>query len=112
MSIDSLPKYCQARASCSTKEHIRAINGSVPVEEASHLHARLCGAEAPEKEVAQVLVVSQSPTWPWVLLYSSRKNGEAPGKLFVLTLRLILCHIRKPRCGKKAQHLFFCSGTS
>jgi len=32
-----------ARASCSTKQHIRAIDGSVPVEEAPHLfsNARL-----------------------------------------------------------------------
>jgi len=31
-----------ARASCSTKEHIRAIDGSVPVEDASNLHAGPC----------------------------------------------------------------------
>jgi len=32
-----------ARASCSTKEHIRAIDGSVPLEEASNLTAGLIG---------------------------------------------------------------------
>jgi len=42
-----------ARASCSTKEHIRAIDGSVPVEEASNLHAGPCRAEMAEIEVAQ-----------------------------------------------------------
>jgi len=42
-----------ARASCSTKEHIRAIDGSVPVEDASNLHAGPCRAEMAEIEVAQ-----------------------------------------------------------
>jgi len=42
-----------ARASCSTIEHIRAIDGSVPVEEASNLHAGPCRAEMGEIEVAQ-----------------------------------------------------------
>jgi len=65
-------------------EQIRAIYGSVLVERAPHLHAGLCreGAETSGIEVAQVLVVSQPPTWPWVLLYSSRKNGETPGAHF------------------------------
>jgi len=56
-----LPKFawiaektkCQAWASCSTKEHIRAMDGSVPVEEASNLHAGPCRAELAEIEVAQ-----------------------------------------------------------
>ncbi len=43
----------QARASCSTKEHIRAIDGSIPVEKASNLHAGPCQAEMAEIEVAQ-----------------------------------------------------------
>ena len=59
-------------------EHFRAIYGSVLVERAPHLHAGLCGAEAPEIEVAQVLVVSQPPTWPWVVL---EINPEKMGKL-------------------------------
>jgi len=42
-----------ARASCSTKEHIRAIDGSVPVEKTSNLHAGPCRAEMAEIEVAQ-----------------------------------------------------------
>ncbi len=42
-----------ARASCSTKEHIRAFDGSVPVEDASNLHAGPCRAEMAEIEVAQ-----------------------------------------------------------
>jgi len=43
----------QARASCSTKEHIRAIDGSVPVEEESNLHAGPCQTEMAEIEMAQ-----------------------------------------------------------
>jgi len=42
-----------ARASCSTKEHIRAIDGNVPVEDTSNLHAGPCRAEMAEIEVAQ-----------------------------------------------------------
>jgi len=34
-----------ARASYSTKEYIRAIDGSVPVEDASNLHAGHCQAK-------------------------------------------------------------------
>ncbi len=34
-----------ARASCSSKEHISAIDDSVPVEKASNLHAGPCRAE-------------------------------------------------------------------
>jgi len=50
-----------ARASCSTKEHIRAIDGSVPVEEASNLHAGPCRAEMAEIEVAQNALCSAAP---------------------------------------------------
>jgi len=50
-----------ARASCSTKEHIRAIDGSVPVEEASNLHAGLSQAEMAEIEVAQSALCSTAP---------------------------------------------------
>jgi len=53
-----------ARASCSTKEHIRAIDGSVPVEEASNLHAGPCRAEMAETEGAQnALCSTASPAW-------------------------------------------------
>ena len=50
-----------ARASCSTKEHIRAIDGSVPVEEASNLHAGPCQAEIAEIEVAQNALCFAAP---------------------------------------------------
>ncbi len=50
-----------ARASCSTKEHIRAIDGSVPVEEASNLHAGPCRAEMAETEGAQNALCSAAP---------------------------------------------------
>ncbi len=50
-----------ARASCSTKEHIRAIDGSVLVKEASNLHAGLCQAEMAEIEVAQNALCSTAP---------------------------------------------------
>ena len=42
-----------ARARCSTKGHIGAIDGSVLVEEASHPHAGTCQVEMTEIEVAQ-----------------------------------------------------------
>jgi len=42
-----------ARAGCSTKEHIRAIDGTVLVEEASNLHAGPCQPEMDEIKVAQ-----------------------------------------------------------
>jgi len=50
-----------ARASFSTKEHIRAMNGSVPVEEPSNLHAGPCQAEMAEIEVAQNALCSAAP---------------------------------------------------
>jgi len=50
-----------ARASCSTKEHIRAIDGSVLVEKASNLHAGPCRAEMAEIEVAQNALCSTVP---------------------------------------------------
>jgi len=50
-----------ARASCSTKEHIRAIDGSVPVEKASNLHAGPCRAEMSETEVAQNALCFAAP---------------------------------------------------
>jgi len=56
-----------ARASCSAKEHIRAIDGSVPVEEASSLHAGPCQAEMAEIEVLRMLFVSQLPlAWQYL----------------------------------------------
>jgi len=48
-----------ARSGCSTQEHIRAIDGSVPVEEASNLHAGPCQAEMTEIEVLSMLCVPQ-----------------------------------------------------
>ena len=51
----------QARASCSTKEHVRAIDGSVPVEETSNLHAGPCQAEMAEIEVAQNALCFAAP---------------------------------------------------
>jgi len=50
-----------ARASCSTKEHIRAIDGSVLVEEASNLHAGPCQTEMAEIEVAQNALCFTAP---------------------------------------------------
>jgi len=54
-----------ARASCSTKEHIRAIDGSVPVEESSNLHAGPCQAEVAEIEVAQNALCFAAPPGLW-----------------------------------------------
>ena len=48
---------------CSLK-HFRGIDGSVPVKNAPHLSAGLCQTEITKIPVAQVLVVSQPPTWP------------------------------------------------
>ncbi len=50
-----------ARASCSTKEHIRAIDDSAPAENASNLHAGPCQAEMAEIEVAQNALCSTAP---------------------------------------------------
>ena len=50
-----------ARASCSTKEHIRAIDGSVLLKEASNLHAGPCQAEVAERGVAQNALCSTAP---------------------------------------------------
>ena len=50
-----------ARANCSTKEHIRAIYGSVLVEDASNLHATPCQAEMAEIEVAENALCSAVP---------------------------------------------------
>ncbi len=50
-----------ARASCSTKEHIHAMDGSVPVEKASNLHAGLSQAEMVEIEVAQNALCFAAP---------------------------------------------------
>jgi len=73
--------YVSENAFQSAKRKVapqRAIHGSVPVERASHLSAGLYHTEIAEIEVAQVLGVSQPPTWPWVVFYLSRKNGETP----------------------------------
>ena len=50
-----------ARASCSTKEHIRGIDACVLVEEASNLHAGPCRAEMAEREVAQNALCFAAP---------------------------------------------------
>jgi len=50
-----------ARASCSTKKHIRAIDDSAPVENASNFHAGPCRAEMAEIEVAQNALCSTAP---------------------------------------------------
>ena len=50
-----------ARASYSTKEHIRTIDGSVLVEEASNLHAGPCQAEMAEIAAAQHALCSTAP---------------------------------------------------
>jgi len=50
-----------ARASCSTKEHIRVIDGSVLVKEASNLHAGPCHAEMAAIEVAQNALCFAAP---------------------------------------------------
>ena len=50
-----------ARASCSTKQHIRAIDGRVLLEETSNLHAGPCQAEMAEIEVAQNALCSAAP---------------------------------------------------
>jgi len=64
----------QARASCSTKEHIRAIDGSVLVEEASNLHASPCRAEMAEIEVAQNALYSAAP--PGLTIFRKRIDAH------------------------------------
>jgi len=61
------------RASCSTKEHIRAIGGSVRVEESSHLHAGPCQAEMAETEGAQHALCFAAPPG----LAKSRQTSDA-----------------------------------
>jgi len=63
-----------ARASCSTEEHIRAIDGSVLVEEASPLHAGPCQAEMAEIEVAQNALCFAAP--PGLAKSSQRIHGH------------------------------------
>ena len=50
-----------ARASCSTKEHIRAIDGSVQVEESSNFMLALAGLRWPKQRWFRMLFVSQLP---------------------------------------------------
>jgi len=47
-------------------EQFAPLMAVVPVEKAPHLSAGLYHAEIAEIEVAQMIVVSQPPTWPWV----------------------------------------------
>jgi len=63
-----------ARASCSTKEHIRVIDGCVPLEEASNLHAGPCRAEMAEIEVAQNALCFSAP--PGLEKSRQRNNGH------------------------------------
>jgi len=70
--------FDSAKQKATPQRAIRAIYASVLVERAPHLHAGLCGAEVSEIEVAQVLVVSQPPSWPWLLVDWLRKNGGTP----------------------------------
>jgi len=63
-----------AGASCSTKEHIRTIDGSVPVEEASNLHAGPCQAEMAEIEVAQNAFCSTAP--PGLAIFRQRIDAH------------------------------------
>jgi len=62
-----------ARASCSTTEHIRAIDGRVLLEEASNLHAGLGQAEMAEIEVAQDALCFTAP--PGLAKSRQRKDG-------------------------------------
>jgi len=63
-----------ARASCSTKEHIRAIDGSVPVEEASNLHVGPSQAEMVEIEVTQNALCFAAP--PGLAKSRQRIHGQ------------------------------------
>lgn len=67
-----------ARWMAATQRAIRAIHGNVPVKKGPQLSADLCQAEMAKIAVAQMLVVSQPSTRPWVLFYLSPKNGETP----------------------------------
>ena len=64
LGLDGRKTTGLARASCSTNEHIRAIDGSVPVEKASNLHAGPCRAEMAEIEVAQNALCFAAPPGP------------------------------------------------
>jgi len=64
-----------ARASCSTKEHIRAIDGSVAVEEASNLHVGPYRAEMAELEVAQHALCFAAP--PGLAKFRQRIDAHA-----------------------------------
>ncbi len=101
-----------ARASCSTKEHIRAIDGSVPVKEASNLHAGPCQAEMAGIEVAQNALCFAAPPG---LAISARIFHESPtatvdmgvplGVLGSHTLRLMFKYASGPRpCGCPVAH--------
>jgi len=68
-SLKAKMRFIQwAKWKAAPQRAIRAIYGRVLVERAPHLHAGPCGAEAHKVEVAQMLSVSQPPTWPWLLL--------------------------------------------
>ncbi len=53
-----------ARASCSTKEHIRVINGSILVEKAANLHAGPRQAEMAEIRGGSECSLFHSSPWP------------------------------------------------
>ncbi len=82
-----------AKASCSTKEHVRAIDGSVLVEEASNLHAGACQAEMAEIEVAQNALCFAAP--PGLAKSRQRIHGhrrsstQIPEELCTLEVRYL-----------------------
>ena len=65
-----------ARASCFTKEDISVIDGSVPVDDASNLHAGPCRAEMAEREVAQNAL--RSTASPGLAKSRQRIDGHRP----------------------------------
>jgi len=67
-----------ARANCSTREHIRAIDGSVLLEEASNLHAGPCQAEMAKIRVAQNALCFATPPG----LANSRQSIDAHRRSF------------------------------
>jgi len=64
------------RASCSTKEHIRVIDGSVLVKKASNLHAGPCQAAMAAIEVAQNALCFAAPPG----LAKFRQNIDGHGR--------------------------------
>ena len=76
-------RFRRSKSKAALQRAFRAIDGSVPVEKAPHLSPGLCQADIAETEVAQMFVVSQPPTWPWVLMYPSRKIWKLLGVFLI-----------------------------